>query len=411
MIDLLHRFIVPAAYTLLPPAMASDRATAMLLAIALQESSIEGVMHRTQIGGPARSFWMMERSGGIAGVLSHRASRGPIRQALNVLRYRDSGDECYRAVADNDVLAACFARCLLWTLPDALPRLDDPEWAWQQYVAAWRPGKPHRETWDTYYAQAWAIVGKAEWGGRSSSFGKSSRESLVSEGATVMYEPKWNHLRAQILDIAAKVQDEHPSDWQAVERKDNTFIRRVAHACQVAGLGMVGLNGKRGNVNDLSTDVLAFPNDTGCRDESGTYPGLELHDIINASDSPQKALAWGDSTQGTIDGGVGGAWVRPTPVGAATPGTPSTPTSATLPDRHEFEDEVAQLERFYEAPEGLQRPAPGLSLNGRPDVTAIAAWILEIYLRARFAGMSREQAREAYRAQIRESAEWKSKHQ
>jgi len=155
MIDLLQRFIVPAAYALLPPAMASDRATAMLLTIALQESKAE---HRLQIGGPARGFWQFERSGGIAGVLSHPHSRGPIGAVLETLRYRRSGDECYRAVADNDILAACFARCLLWTLPTALPQRDEPVLAWGQYLASWKPGKPHRSTWDAYYAEAWARV-------------------------------------------------------------------------------------------------------------------------------------------------------------------------------------------------------------------------------------------------------------
>ena len=171
MIDLLHRFIIPAAYSILPPVMASDRATAMLLAIALQESYLEGVMHRKQIKGPARSFWMFERSGGIAGVLAHPSSREPISRALGALRYRPSGDECYTAIAHNDVLAACFARCLLWTLPGALTSPLDVDGAWHQYVELWKPGaaKPGdrraadtRARWNPNYKQAWSLVAAAQ---------------------------------------------------------------------------------------------------------------------------------------------------------------------------------------------------------------------------------------------------------
>ena len=79
-------------------------------------------------------------------------------------------------------------------------------------------------------------------------------------------------------------------------------------------------------------------------------------------------------------------------------------------DRHNAEAEVLELQRFYEAPEGLQRPHPGLSLEGAPDFTAIMAWFIDVYVRARLAGKSQEEAREEYRRQIRESKEWKSKH-
>lgn len=155
MIEMLHRHVIPAAYDLLPPVMASDRATAMLLTIGLQESRFE---HRTQIGGPARGFYQFERSGGVAGVLAHPRSRPHIEAAIDALCYRASGDECYHAIAHNDVLATCFARCLLWTLLGVLPRQDDPNYAWRYYLEGWRPGRPHFETWHAHYAEAWAIV-------------------------------------------------------------------------------------------------------------------------------------------------------------------------------------------------------------------------------------------------------------
>ena len=92
------------------------------------------------------------------GVLLHKASKPHLANALSALAYPVTDDATvpYVAIEHNDVLAAVCARLLLWTLPAALPPPSEPETAWLQYVTAWRPGKPRRETWDAYYAQAWA---------------------------------------------------------------------------------------------------------------------------------------------------------------------------------------------------------------------------------------------------------------
>lgn len=152
----LLRHAIEPALAILPWKMSGHPAWAMLLAIALQESRIE---HRRQIGGPARGFWQFERSGGVAGVLSHQATAGPIRSALDALSYPAwhwTPELCYKAIEHNDVLAAAFARCLLWTFPQPLPGPQDHDEGWRQYAWAWRPGKPHRQTWDGFYRQAWA---------------------------------------------------------------------------------------------------------------------------------------------------------------------------------------------------------------------------------------------------------------
>ncbi|MOA17734.1 hypothetical protein D3C78_1380020 [compost metagenome] len=60
----------------------------------------------------------------------------------------------YAALERDDVLAAALARLLLWTDPYHLPEVGDAEGAWDLYMRVWRPGKPHRKTWDTLYAQA-----------------------------------------------------------------------------------------------------------------------------------------------------------------------------------------------------------------------------------------------------------------
>ncbi len=149
---------IPAAYSLLPDRMQSAEATAMLLAIGMQESRFEA--RRQLPKGPARGFWQFERGGGVVGVLEHSSTAPLAAKVLDSLRYPLTVDDvaCHAAIEHNDVLACCFARLLLWTLPDALPKRLEPERAWHQYIRAWRPGKPHVQTWPANFALAWSIV-------------------------------------------------------------------------------------------------------------------------------------------------------------------------------------------------------------------------------------------------------------
>lgn len=146
--------VYKAAAELLPPKLDSAEAKAMLMAIAMQESRWD---HRRQIGGPARGFWQFE-FGGIKGVLAHKASQPLIHAVLDRLDYDHVPDTSYVAIEHNDVLAFAYARCLLWTLPGALPARGEAGEGWEQYIEAWRPGKPHSETWDAFYAEAWRLV-------------------------------------------------------------------------------------------------------------------------------------------------------------------------------------------------------------------------------------------------------------
>jgi hypothetical protein len=128
----------------------------MLLAIGLQESKFE---HRRQMkGGPARGFWQFEKGGGVGGVLNHRATQPIILPILETMHYPKSPGVCHTAIEQNDVLAACFARLNLWWLPDKLPKRDEPDVAYGQYLEAWAPGKPHPDSWDDYFALAWDTV-------------------------------------------------------------------------------------------------------------------------------------------------------------------------------------------------------------------------------------------------------------
>lgn len=141
-------FSIDPALALLPAKMTSDKARVMLLAIALQESRIT---HRKQIGGPAKSFLQFESGGGVKGVMTHSASRDPVQTLCQELAVPFDRAAIFQAMEFNDVLAFGLGRLLLYTDPKALPEIGDAQGAWDLYQRVWRPGKPHRQTWDELY--------------------------------------------------------------------------------------------------------------------------------------------------------------------------------------------------------------------------------------------------------------------
>lgn len=149
--------VLNAAMSLLPTSMDSLEARAMLYAIARQESRLT---YRRQIGGPARGFWQFEQSGGVRGVVMHAATRPLLLPVLERLRYDEHVPTLYAVIEHNDILAAVFARLLLYTVPQRLPGPDDADEGLRQYLWAWRPGMPHPETWAGFYREAWAATGR-----------------------------------------------------------------------------------------------------------------------------------------------------------------------------------------------------------------------------------------------------------
>lgn len=147
------RFSIEPAFSLLPEHMRSPAAETMLLSIGLQESRF---LHRRQVGGPARGFWQFELRGGTQGVLTHPLTSALAKDCMRKLQYDPTALVAHEAIEHNDVLAAVFARLLLWTVPAPLP--TDAKTGWEQYIQAWRPGKPHRGTWDEFYSTAWEVV-------------------------------------------------------------------------------------------------------------------------------------------------------------------------------------------------------------------------------------------------------------
>lgn len=155
MLDKIRASAIAPALALLPARMNSPAAEVMLLAIGLQESRLT---HRRQIGGPARGLWQFERGGGVRGVLLHPASREHAAKVCAARGVEPSEAAVYNALEHDDVLAAAFARLLLWTDPLPLPAPGRADAGWNLYLRTWRPGKPHEHTWGRLYAQAMEAV-------------------------------------------------------------------------------------------------------------------------------------------------------------------------------------------------------------------------------------------------------------
>lgn len=148
----LQDFAIAPALSLLPPQMDSREARVMLVAISLQECDAN---KRKQIRGPARGYWQFESGGGVHGVMTHHATKAHARALCDALDIRWQRPDVFEAIRYQDVLAAGFARLLLWSLPMPLPTKQADGWA--QYIEAWRPGKPHPDRWPG----AWRAASRA----------------------------------------------------------------------------------------------------------------------------------------------------------------------------------------------------------------------------------------------------------
>lgn len=132
----------------------SPAARRFVLAIALQESDLA---HRRQVisgaeTGPAASFWQFEPGGGCKGVLTHSLTAPHMRELCAAFNVDPTPQGLWEAMRYHDIIAAAAARLLIYTLPSKLPATAAEGWA--QYIAAWRPGKPHPQTW----AAAWDLA-------------------------------------------------------------------------------------------------------------------------------------------------------------------------------------------------------------------------------------------------------------
>lgn len=145
------RTAIIEAFDLLPPRMRSEKALVMMLSVAYQESDMTA---RRQFGnGPARGLWQFEQGGGVKGVLTH-ASTQAYAEAVCAARHTPATPGAvWASLEGDDVLAAAFARLLLYSDARSLPDVDDVDGGWKCYQWNWRPGRPHPEKWPESHAK------------------------------------------------------------------------------------------------------------------------------------------------------------------------------------------------------------------------------------------------------------------
>ena len=148
----IRRSAIEPALLLLPAKMCSPQAEVMLLAITQQEDPEQ--RRRQWPTGPARGLWQFERGGGVRGVLRHQLTDDIAVAVCTARGVKPDEHVVHAALEHDDVLAAAFARLLLWTDPFRLPAQGDTAPALDLYLRTWRPGKPHPDRWPARYAAA-----------------------------------------------------------------------------------------------------------------------------------------------------------------------------------------------------------------------------------------------------------------
>ncbi|MGH8158384.1 MAG: hypothetical protein ACREPQ_09700 [Rhodanobacter sp.] len=135
-VELTMQHLLPAKFDGVVPRV-------LLLANGGQESEF---VYRSQIGGPARSYWGFEQGGGIHGVLNAAPSKQYARSCCQLRAVAPVESDVYAAFLVDDPLACAFARLLLWCDPNPLPQLGDTAAAFASYLRNWRPGAYTRGT-------------------------------------------------------------------------------------------------------------------------------------------------------------------------------------------------------------------------------------------------------------------------
>ena len=126
-------------------------AAQMLVAIAGQETNYHWTRQVVSGGraGPATGRWQFEKGGGVRGVLRHPRTAHIAKALLEERGIPCDETSAWQALEHDDMLAASFARLLLFTDPRPLPQKAAE--CWSYYMRNWRPGKPHPEHWGNVF--------------------------------------------------------------------------------------------------------------------------------------------------------------------------------------------------------------------------------------------------------------------
>ena len=218
-----------------------------------------------------------------------------------------------------------------------------------------------------------------------------------------------------MLHVVQRVANQNPrafKDAHTGNPHTEDFIRLLAAALQQEphpDAYRFGLNGKRGNPNDISDDAINFMGEGADIDPTANNGPCTVIDVIGGAGGANPVPTWAIVTK--PEAPVQAAWVFPDPNFKPDYGDtpPPAPSPCKLPGRQEMMDAGHWLHVYYQSPEGLQRPE-GLWKNGEPDWEGIGAWLFDVYLTDRVNGKSVTDAKIHVVNDIRHTDEWKAKH-
>ena len=216
------------------------------------------------------------------------------------------------------------------------------------------------------------------------------RGQHVAEVATLVMQavaptiPNYQHI---VTQMAA----DYPAEWQAAHTggpQTEAFIRRLAYRLWQMD-PRIGLNGKRGNPNDISDDALCFDGVAAGGDYDPTRGGVPVTviDVIAAAGGPNPAPAWAYPLTPAA-----AAWVRPQPVEDGTgDGGGDGPVDPPTPEPCRFEAEA--LDAIEASVYGIQDDMAGLHASltrAETEVIQLRTLVQTLIMRLEEQGLSVE---------------------
>jgi hypothetical protein len=142
-------------------------------------------------------------------------------------------------------------------------------------------------------------------------------------------------------DVAAAAA-RYPDAWRHAHTGDartEEFIRLLARDLHAIN-PRFGLNGKRGNPNDISDDALCYRGEGDQFDPTNGNAPVSVIDVIVGAGGPSPAPGWG-----TFPGNVhAAAWVQPEPVAEPVPAPTPTPAPVPPPIDTELHNRIALVQ-------------------------------------------------------------------
>lgn len=162
--------------------------------------------------------------------------------------------------------------------------------------------------------------------------------------------------------IVEQLARDYPQEWRKAHNpsgggpETEAFIRRLAYVLHTTVDARFGLNGKRGNYNDISDDVVNWIGEGVGSDPKTGSPVTVIDVIVGAGGAnPQPSWQMLNNPAEPSHRGPGG-WVKPEPVGDSSSGGGGTPLPAppSTPPAPDLTPVLARLDALIAAMSALK---------------------------------------------------------